>query len=134
MSEGREPLDQLQHLVLTRLAALGEKGRAMSPRRAADRSRGQVGYDTLYSIAKGQHSGRLTDRVAQGLAEALEVSVEQVYEAAGQPRPQTRWQPPQVLDRLTLAQRKMLEGMGYALLEADQRGYERGRGERRADQ
>lgn len=133
VSEGGELVDQLQHLVLTRLAELGERGRPMSARRAAERSRGQVSYDTLYLIAKGQHSGRLTDRVAQGLADALGVPVDRVYDAAGQPRPQTRWQPPQRFDRLTLAQRQLLEDLASALLEADQRGYERGMGERRGE-
>src|SRR4051812_45218397 len=131
MTEGREPVaDQLQHLVLTRLAELGEKGRPMSARAAADRSGGAVSYDTLYTIANGKHSGRLTDRVAEGIAAALEVPVSRVYDAAGAPRPQGRWLPPERLDRLDSTQRRLLEEIGAALLEADARGYERGRGDR----
>jgi hypothetical protein len=120
-------MDQLQHLVLTRLAELGTKGSPMSARKAAERSRGDVSFHTLYAIAKGQHSGRITDRTAQGIAAALDVPVARVYDAAGAPRPQGRWLPPERLDRLTLDQRKLLEDIGYALLDADAKGYERGR-------
>lgn len=127
MTESREPVDQLQLLVLTRLAELGEPGKAMSPREAARRSNGAVSYDTLYQIANGKHSGRLTDSVAAGIAAALEVPVSDVYDAAGAPRPQGRWLPPERLDRLTLEQRRLLEDLGGALLDADAKGYERGR-------
>lgn len=120
-------MDRLRELVLTRLNDLGVKGRPMSARQAALRSAGGVSYDTLYAIANGRHTGRLRDDTARGLADALDVPVERVYEAAGVPRPQTRWQPHERFDRLTIEQRKLLESMGAALLEAEQRGYERGR-------
>jgi lambda repressor-like predicted transcriptional regulator len=116
----------LQDLVLARLRDLGTEDKPMSARRAAERSRGGVSYDTLYSIARGEHSGRLAPRTVQGIADALDVQPEQVYDAAGIPRPQARWLPPERLDRLTPAQRKLLEDMGAALLDADRRGYERG--------
>lgn len=123
-------MDRLQELVLTRLNDLGTAGRPMSARQAALRSAGGVSYDTLYQIANGKHTGRLRDDTARGLADALDVPVERVYEAAGVPRPQTRWQPHERFDRLTTEQRKLLESVGAALLEADRNGYERGRAER----
>lgn len=127
MTESGESVDRLQELVLTRLNDLGTKGRPLSARQAALRSAGGVSYDTLYSIANGRHTGRLRDDTARGLADALDVPVERVYAAAGVPRPQTRWQPHERFDRLTFEQRKLLESMAAALLEAEQRGYERGR-------
>lgn len=118
--------DRLQHLVVTRLIELGTGGRPMSPRQAALRSRGGVSYDTLYRIVRGQHSGRLNDRVANGIAEALELPVAKVYAAVGTPRPQTRWLWPERFDRLSPYRRKLVEDIAGALLEAEQDGYERG--------
>lgn len=123
-------MDRLQELVLTRLNDLGTRGRPMSARQAALRSRGSISYDTLYKIANGEHSGRLRDDTARGLAAALDVPIERVYDAAGAPRPLTRWQPPERFDRLTIEQRKALEDMAALLLAAEQRGYDRGRAER----
>lgn len=127
MTESEEPVDQLQQLVLTRLAQLGEPGTPMSARAAARRSHGRVSYDTLYQIANGKHSGRLTDATAEGIAAALEVPVSDVYDAAGAPRPQGRWLLPERFDRLTIEQRRLVEEFCGALLDADARGYERGR-------
>jgi transcriptional regulator with XRE-family HTH domain len=118
--------NQLRHLVLTRLAELGTPGHPMSARQAAERSGGGVSFHTLYAIANGRHSGRLTGRTAQGIADALEVPVSQVYDAAGVPRPQERWLPPEKLDRLSLEQRRLLEAVGVAMLDAYTKGYEQG--------
>lgn len=125
-SEDRPVANRLQELVVGRLVELGTDGRPMSARQVALRSRGAVSYDTLYRIIRGTHSGRISDRVAQGIAEGLEVPVANVYAAAGVPRPQARWEPPERLDRLTPYRRKLLEDLGSALLEAEQEGYERG--------
>jgi hypothetical protein len=125
-SEEMPVADRLQQLVVTRLIELGTGDRPMSPRAAALRSRGAVSYDTLYRIIRGQHSGQLRDHVAQGIANALELPVADVYAAAGVPRPQARWEPPERLDRLTPYRRKLLEDLGSALLEAEKEGYERG--------
>lgn len=131
MTERGEPVaDQLQHLVLTRLAELGTHGRPMSARAAAERSRGAVSYDTLYTIVNGKHTGRLTDRVVEGIAAALDVPVGQVYDAAGAPRPHGRWLLPERFDRLDRTQRRQIEELISALLEAEAKGYERGRRER----
>lgn len=120
-------MDQLRHLVLTRLAELGERGKPMSAREAAKRSDGAVSYDTLYKIVNGRHTGRLTDPVAEGVAKALDVPVSRVYDAAGAPRPQGRWLLPERFDRLTTEQRRLIEELCGAFLEADAKGYERGR-------
>ena len=120
-------MDQLQHLVLTRLAELGERGKPMSARAAARRAHGAVSYDTLYQIANGRHTGRLTDPVAEGIAAALDVPVARVYDAAGVPRPQGRWLLPERFDRLNTEQRRLVEDLCAALLKADADGFERAR-------
>lgn len=125
-SEGQPVADRLQHLVVTRLIELGTAGKPMSARQAALRSRGAVSYDTLYRIIRGEHSGRLKDRVIKGISEALELPAADVYEAVGTPRPQTRWLWPERFDRLTPYRRKLVENYASALLEAEQEGYERG--------
>ncbi|SNR32704.1 hypothetical protein [Blastococcus mobilis] len=130
MTDDGELVDQLQQLVLRRLAELGEPGRPMSARRAADRSRGLLSFHTLYAIARGEHSGRISDRVAEGLATALDVPVGEVYEAAGAPRPQTRWQLPPTFDRVPPEHRRVFEEAIALYLVAEQRGYERGRRDR----
>lgn len=127
MTGSGEPVDQLQHLVLTRLAELGERGKPMSARAAAKRSHGAVSYDTIYQIANGKHTGRLTDSVAEGIAAALEVPVARVYDAAGAPRPNGRWLLPERFDRLNTEQRRLVEELCAALLKADAVGYERAR-------
>jgi hypothetical protein len=127
MTRSGEPVDQLQHLVLTRLAELGEPGKPMSARAAAKRSHGAVSYDTLYQIANGKHTGRLTDAAAEGIAAALEVPAARVYDAAGAPRPQGRWLLPERFDRLSIQQRRKFEELMNMVLDADAEGYERGR-------
>ena len=127
MTDSGEPVDHLQQLVLTRLAELGTPGKPLSAREAARRSDGAVSYDTLYTIANGKHSGRLTDPVAEGIAAALEVPVSRVYDAAGAPRPQGRWLLPERFDRVSPQRRQMIEDLISALLEADAEGYERAR-------
>jgi hypothetical protein len=109
------------------LAELGEPGSPMSARAAARKSHGGVSYDTLSTIAAGKHTGRITDRVAEGLAAALEVPVARVYDAAGAPKPQARWLLPEHFDRLTVAQRRKIEEFCGMLLDAYADGYEAGR-------
>jgi hypothetical protein len=123
MTESRKPpLSRLQELIRTRLAALGERGKPMSHREAARRSRGAFSNETLSAILRGNHGGGITDRIAQGLAAALEVPVSEVYEAANTPMPETRWRLPERFDRLTPAQRKVVEDVAAALLEAYDKG------------
>lgn len=115
-------MSRLQELILTRLAALGERGRPMSHREAARRSRGAFSNETLSAILRGEHGGGITDRIAYGLAEALEVPVEEIYEAAQVPMPETRWRWPERYDRLPPAWRRKVEDYAGSLLEAYDKG------------
>lgn len=121
MSE-RKSVNELQNLVLRRLAELGERGTSMSVRHAAKRSRGLLNYEVLRQIARGEHSNRITDQTAQGIATALDVPIQDVYDAARIPRPQTRWQWPARFDRLDGAERRVVEDVAAALLEAREKG------------
>jgi hypothetical protein len=55
---------------------------------------------------------------------ALDVPVQQVYDAARVPRPLTRWVLPERLDRLDAAQRRLVEDLAGALLDAYEKGAE----------
>lgn len=115
-------VNALQDLALRRLAELGDASGPLPARVAAERSRGRVSYETLRSIARGAHSGRLSDRVAEGLAMALDVPVQEVYDAARIPRPQSRWLWPERFDRLDAAQRRIVEDVAGGFLEAYEKG------------
>lgn len=119
------PRETLQELVLTRLAELGGTTGPMSARQAIRHNDADqyVSYETVRVLARGLHSGGLSDRVAEGLSRALRVPLERVYRAAGVPMPGDRWTPPTSFARLTPSERQLLEDMGNALLNA----YERGR-------
>lgn len=117
------PVQSLQTLVLSRLQALGDETGPMTAREAARRSEGMVSYETLRNLARGvRHTGRITDRVAEGISLALQVPVAKVYEAAGAPVPGERWKWPQRFDRLDPAQRSLVEDVAAALLEAREKG------------
>lgn len=124
-----DPVDRLQHLILARLVELGDESGPMTAREAARRASGLVSYETLRNLARGtRHTGRITDRVAEGLARALEIPVAQVYAAAGAPSPGARWEWPRRFDRLPPAQRQIVEDVAAGMLEM----YDRGRNERNA--
>lgn len=127
MTESEPSMDPLRWLVITRLQELGVKDKPMSPRAAAERAHGAISHSTVYAIAQGRHSGRITDKVARGLAAALDLPIERIYEAAGAPPPQTRWAWPEKFDRVALEHRGLFEELVAAFLEAERRGYERGR-------
>ena len=129
MTDGEEPVNMLQQLVLTRLGEMGEPGRPMSIRAAAENARGLTSHHTLTAIANGEHSGRISDRTAEGIAAALRVPVARVYEAAGVPRPYGRWHWPEKFDRVRPEDRAIIEDLASALLKAEERGYERARRE-----
>lgn len=123
---GDEGPSALQDLILTRLQQLGDRHGPMSAREAARRADGLVSYETLRVLARnGKHTGRITDRTAEGLSRALQVPVEKVYEAAGVPAPSGRWEWPERFARLAPTQRSLVEDVAAALLEA----YDRGRRE-----
>jgi hypothetical protein len=112
----------LQQLVVRRLHELGDQTGPMSAREAANRSRGNVSYETLRHMARGEHSGQITDRVAQGLAFALDVPLSSIYEVTSTPQPKTKWVLPARFDRLNPAQRKIVEAVAAAMLDAYDRG------------
>lgn len=117
-------MNQLRLLILQRLAELGEKGSPMSGREAARRSGGRVSFGTIANIVNGRHSGRITDPIAEGLAAALDVPVDRIYEAAGAPRPQSRWSLPEQFDRVPVEMRQRFEGLVSDWLNAYTEGYE----------
>lgn len=114
-------------MILTRLQQLGDKDGPMTAREAARRAEGLVSYETLRNLARGvRHTGRISDRVAQGISLALQVPLAKVYEAAGAQQPGERWEWPERFDRLDPAQRQIVEEVAAGFLEA----YEKGRRDR----
>lgn len=122
MSSERGQVNELSELVLRRLAELGTPGSPMSIREATRRSRSRLNYETLRKIARGEHSGDITDQTAEGLSLALDVPVQQVYVAARVPRPMSRWELPTRFDRLDLEDRRVVEEVAAALLRAREKG------------
>lgn len=121
---GVDPVERLQDLILTRLAELGDEKGPMSAREAARRAEGLVSYETLRNLARGvRHTGRISDRVAAGLSRALQIPEARVYAAAGIQPPGQRWRLPDRFDRLPIEQRRIVEDVASAMLEA----YEKGR-------
>ena len=120
MSESN--VNELQDLMLRRLADLGTPGSPMSIRQATERARGLVSYEILRRIARGEHSNQISDETAEGLALALDVPVKDVYAAAKVPRPMSRWTWPARFDRLDPAQRRLVEDVAAALLNAYEKG------------
>ena len=122
MSSERDRVNELQDLVLRRLAELGTPGSPMSIREATRRSRDRLNYETLRKLARGEHSGDITDQTAEGVSLALDVPIAQVYAAARVPRPLSRWQWPAKFDRLDLDDRRVVEEVASALLRAREKG------------
>lgn len=122
VSERSRQVNELQELVARRLVELGLPDDPMSIRQAAKRSRGLLNYEVLRQISRGEHSNRITDRTAQGIATALDVPLQDVYNAAKMPRPQSRWLLPERFDRLDAAERSVVENVAAAILEAREKG------------
>lgn len=110
-------MNHLQALVVSRLIELD-----LSARAAAERSRGKVSYSTLRNISRGIHGGKITDRIAEGISSALDVPLSQVYEAAQAPQPMSTWEWPERFERLKLPQRRLVEDVAAALLDAYDQG------------
>lgn len=108
----------LQELVDRRLSELGGARGAMSTRQAAARSSGKVSYETLRLIKIGQHSGSISQEVAEGIAEALEVPVTQVLRLAGRRIPQGPFVLPRRADTLTKNERAVVLSVVDAILDA----------------
>lgn len=129
MTDSDQPHETLQDLVLTRLRELGDKTGPMSSREAVRRADGLVSYETVRVIARGLHDGGVTDRVAEGLSRALQVPLARVYDAAGVPQPGDRWELPSRFSRLDAGQRRLVEEVATALLDAYDKGRKSASGE-----
>lgn len=114
----------LAELVTERMYQLGDVNGPLSLRQVVDRSGERLSAETVRRIARGDHQGDVSERVAQGLAMALEVPLPRIYEAAGRPRPLTRWEWPTKFDRLSLKQRRLVESVADGFLQAYQQGRE----------
>lgn len=114
----------LRQLVLRRLAELGERGRPLSQRDAADRSGGRISHATIGNITSGRHGGKLDDRTVEGLALALDVPRSEILRALHRTsqsvlRP---FEAPERWQRLTHSQRKVVIAVGNALLDSYEQG------------
>lgn len=94
----------------------------LSLRAAAARSHGKITYETLSKINAGQHSGRLQTRTAEGLAQALDVPLSEVYAAAEAVQPLSSWQMPEATWGLDASERREIEKMARLLLNAKEAG------------
>jgi hypothetical protein len=108
----------LQELVDRRLTELGSGRGPMSTRQAAARSDGKVSYETLRLIKIGQHSGSISQEVAEGIAQALEVPVADVLKLAGRRIPQGPFQLPRRAETLTKSERAVVLSVVDAILDA----------------
>lgn len=125
MSEStqRPGIEGLADLVSGRMAALGGPDGPLSLRNVVSRSGERLSVETLRRIIRGEHQGNIGDRVAEGLSIALELPLKKIYETAGLPQPARRWEWNSKFDRLTMAERQVVEDVARGFLHA----YERGR-------
>jgi hypothetical protein len=123
MSQSEPGPSSLAEAVTSQMLKLGGADGPLSLRNAVARSRGRLSTENLRRIARGEHQGNFSDRVAEGLSIALEIPRAEVYRLAGLPQPKTRWVWDAKYDRLTLAQRAIVEDVASGFLMA----YEQGR-------
>lgn len=123
MSSSRPQAASLAELVAQRLSDLGDRSGPLSMNAAVNRANGRISYENFRRIARGEHGGQFTDRIAEGLALAIDVPLAEVYRVAGLPQPTGRWELDRKYDRLSLSERVVVENVAAALLSA----YERGR-------
>jgi hypothetical protein len=108
----------LRELVDRRLAELGDERGPMSTRKAAARSDGKVSYETLRLLKLGQHSGSISQEVAEGIALALEVPLATVLKVAGRRIPQGPFVLPRRAETLTKSERAVVLSVVDAILDA----------------
>lgn len=113
----------LAELIAGRMYELGDKDGPLSLRNVVARAGDRLSVETLRRIVRGEHGGNLSDKVAEGLSIALEIPIGKLYAVAGLPQPSRRWEWPAKFDRLTMAERQVVEDVARGYLHA----YERGR-------
>lgn len=113
-----EEVRDLQQLVQLRLKELGGQRGPMSARQAAARSAGRVSYETLRLLLRGQHSGSIERETAEGVALALDVSVETVLRLVGQRIPLGPFVLPKRADTLIPSERASVLSVVDAILDA----------------
>lgn len=111
-----EPPNALRDLVIRRRIELGVPGKPAAFKTLAMRSGGRISHEIIRQIEQGTHSGRLGDERVEGLALALGVPVQQVYDAARVPKPGTRWRWNPKYDRLPDDDRRLVEALASRLL------------------
>lgn len=109
-------MDELRDLVIRRLRELGTPGKPLGYKPAALKSGGKISHEMIRQIVLGNRPERMSDEKIEGLAEALSVHPNQVYEAAKAPRPGTRWRWPERFDRLPTEDRRDVESYAAKLL------------------
>lgn len=122
-SARRPGVQGLAELVAGRMYELGGPEGPLSLRAVVTRSGDRMAVETLRRIIRGDHQGNVSDRVAEGLSIALSIPLKKVYEAAGLPQPSRRWDWSPKFDRLSMAERQIVEDVARGFLHA----YERGR-------
>jgi hypothetical protein len=110
------PVKRLPELIKDRLAELGEHGQPLSIRAAARASKGKVSHGQLASIVNGDY-GRISDRVIEGIAIAIDVPKSVVEQSYGIRRPHGPFVLPPEADRLTRRQRDAVLSVVRAMLD-----------------
>jgi hypothetical protein len=105
-------------LIQRRLEEMGDETGPMSVRQAASRSRGLISAYHLGNLLNGKASTRISDRIAQGVALAIDVPTSVVYDVARVPRPASRWVLPAQFDRLPEPRRRLVEDLIASMLDA----------------
>jgi hypothetical protein len=111
----------LEQLVTNRLAELGDDRGPLSFRRAAERSGGLVSHQMLQFIATGRGSEQYSERVLKGIALAIDVPLSKVQEAAAETPHMREFRLPEKSANLTAKDRRAVEAMVNALLDAHDR-------------
>lgn len=111
----------LEKFVAARLAELGDERGPLSYRAAADKAEGLISFQLLHLMATGQGPGRHSDRTLRGIALALDVPQAKIIELAGQAPRETEFRLPKKANKLTEKDRKAVEALVNALLDAHER-------------
>ncbi len=86
-----------------------------------------ISYETARRIRENGHAN-ISDDTADALAAMLDVSVDEVLEAAGRRRRLGRFELPRRADRLTERERQAVLGIVDAILDAAEGGQEKAKG------